>query len=212
MKAFSYACLAPALALSSIGAHADIYRTWDAQTGVVTYTNIKPLHDRYELIVREQRRQPEPQAQAEQPAPAPAQLASRSLMARGNVYASHISAAAQAYNVEPALLRAVMAAESGYNPQARSPAGAVGLMQLMPGTAQRYGVSNRLDPAQSIHGGARYLRDLLNLFNNDMQLALAAYNAGEEAVMRYGRRIPPFRETVHYVPKVLRFYQQFRGQ
>ena len=83
-------------------------------------------------------------------------------------------------------------------------------MQLMPETARRYGVKDRLDPAQSIHGGARYLRDLKTMFDGDLQLVLAAYNAGEEAVLKHGRRIPPYRETAAYVPKVLEFYRKFR--
>ncbi len=123
----------------------------------------------------------------------------------------HILAASKETNVEPALIRAVINVESGYNPSARSHAGAVGLMQLMPGTAQRYGVTNRLDPEQNIRGGARYLRDLKVLFNNNLQLVLAAYNAGEQAVIRYGKKIPPFRETAAYVPKVLSHYKKYRA-
>lgn len=126
-------------------------------------------------------------------------------------FLSHILAAARETDVEPALIHAVITAESGYNPAARSRYGALGLMQLMPGTAKRYGVTNRLDPAQNIQGGARYLRDLMTMFNNDLQLVLAAYNAGEEAVIRYGRRIPPFRATVVFVPRVMGYYWKFRG-
>jgi soluble lytic murein transglycosylase-like protein len=81
----------------------------------------------------------------------------------------------------------------------------------MPGTALRYGVKDRLDPAQNIHGGARYLRDLKALFGDNLQLVLAAYNAGEEAVIRYGMRIPPFRETTAYVPRVLGYYGRLRA-
>lgn len=123
-------------------------------------------------------------------------------------YDSHIEAAATENNVEAALIRAVITVESGYNASARSPKGAIGLMQLMPDTARRYGVKNIRDPGQNIHGGARYLRDLMALFGNDLKLVLAAYNAGEEAVMKYGRRIPPFAETVAYVPKVLGHYKK----
>ena len=88
--------------------------------------------------------------------------------------------------------------------------GAARLMQLMPDTAKRYGVKNRLDPAQSIHGGARYLRDLIRLFKNDLQLAVAAYNAGENAVVRHGNRIPPYSETMTYVPRVMSYYKKYR--
>ena len=125
-------------------------------------------------------------------------------------YSGHILAAAKETRVDPALIHAVISVESGYNPSARSSAGAVGLMQLMPGTAKRYGVKNRLDPAQNIHGGARYLRDLQVMFDDNLQLVLAAYNAGEQAVMKHGMRIPPYRETAAYVPKVMQLYRKFR--
>src|SRR5262249_6498573 len=95
----------------------------------------------------------------------------------------------------------------GYNPKARSPKGAIGLMQLMPDTAQRYKVANIWDPGENVRGGARYLRDLLALFNNDLSLVLAAYNAGEDAVAQYGNKIPPYAETRNYVPRVLQQYQ-----
>jgi len=84
-------------------------------------------------------------------------------------------------------------------------------MQLMPDTAKRYGVEDSYDPLQNILGGATYLRDLLTLFGNDLQLAVAAYNAGEGMVMRHGHKIPPFRETLQYVPKVMNYYQQYKG-
>ncbi|HUN70330.1 MAG TPA: lytic transglycosylase domain-containing protein [Burkholderiales bacterium] len=126
-------------------------------------------------------------------------------------YSGHILAAAKETKVDAALIHAVISVESGYNPSARSSAGAVGLMQLMPDTARRYGVKNRLDPAQNIQGGARYLRDLQVMFDNNLQLVLAAYNAGEESVLKYGRRIPPYRETAAYVPKVLSYYRKFRA-
>jgi soluble lytic murein transglycosylase-like protein len=89
-------------------------------------------------------------------------------------------------------------------------AGAVGMMQLMPDTARRYGVANRNDPIANIAGGSRYLRDLLHLFDSDVTLALAAYNAGENAVLQHGRKIPPYDETRLYVRKVLGFYQENR--
>ena len=84
----------------------------------------------------------------------------------------------------------------------------MGLMQLMPDTARKYGVTNVRDPGQNIHGGARYLKALMDMFGNDLRLVLAAYNAGEEAVIRYGRRIPPYAETAAYVPKVLNRYKK----
>lgn len=123
-----------------------------------------------------------------------------------------VKRAALTSQMEPALLHAVIAAESGYNSTALSPKGATGLMQLMPETGKRYGVSNLLDPAQNILGGARYLRDLMRLFKNDMNLVLAAYNAGEGAVIKHGYKIPPYRETMLYVPKVLQYYKQYQSR
>lgn len=132
---------------------------------------------------------------------------------KGNaaVYASHIEEAASEAGIDAALVHAVITAESGFNPAAVSRAGAQGLMQLMPGTAKRYAVKDAFDPKQNIRGGTRYLRDLLVLFDNNIELAVAAYNAGENAVIRHGRKIPPYRETQAYVPKVLRLYDKYRA-
>jgi soluble lytic murein transglycosylase-like protein len=118
-------------------------------------------------------------------------------------YRDLVATAARDSTVDARLLHAVIAVESGYNAQAISAKGAIGLMQLMPGTAKRYGIRDARDPSQNLQAGARYLRDLLKLFNNDLSLTLAAYNAGENAVLRNGSRIPAYRETVAYVPKVL---------
>ena len=118
---------------------------------------------------------------------------------------------AKTYKLPHTLLHAVITAESSYNPDAVSRAGAVGLMQLMPETAKRYGVSDRRNPRQNIYGGSRYLRDLLKLFNNDVALALAAYNAGEGAVKKYGNKIPPYKETRNYVNKVIKYYRKYRN-
>lgn len=117
-----------------------------------------------------------------------------------------VSVAAKETLLEPALIHAVIATESHHNPRALSPRGAQGLMQLMPFTARRFSVRDAFNPAQNILAGARYLRELKDLYNGDMQLALAAYNAGPEAVNRYGKKIPPFRETMGYVPRVLNIY------
>ncbi len=126
-------------------------------------------------------------------------------------FAVEIAAAAQASQLEPALLHAVVEIESGYNAKAVSPKGALGLMQLMPETARRYGVKDPLDAAQNTRGGARLLRDLLDLFSGNKELALAAYNAGSSAVLKHGRRIPPYPETSRYVPAVLKSYELQRS-
>lgn len=119
-----------------------------------------------------------------------------------NDYDELIVEHARAQGVRPDLVRAVIQVESGYNPSARSPKGAMGLMQLMPATAAGLGVTRPYDPGQNIRGGVTYLRRLLERFQNNEELALAAYNAGPEAVGRYGNRVPPYAETRDYVRKV----------
>jgi soluble lytic murein transglycosylase-like protein len=128
----------------------------------------------------------------------------------GHRYGVVVAQVAGRYGIEAALLHAVISVESGYNARAVSKRGAAGLMQLMPGTARRYGVADVFDPADNVRAGAQYLNDLLKMFGNDLRLALAAYNAGEGAVIKYGGRIPPYRETVAYVPRVVGFYEKFR--
>ena len=129
------------------------------------------------------------------------------LLARAAQYDAIIEAAAESAGVEPNLLRAVIIVESGFNSHAVSKRGAVGLMQLMPATAARFGVSNRYDPRQNVHGGALYLGFLINRFDRNVRLALAAFNAGEDAVDRNAGQIPPFSETLEYVPRVMRIYR-----
>jgi len=190
------ACLA---AFSSL-AQADIYGFVDGDRVSVIIADEPPADSRYFLFKKGQLA----------PLAKPADEPQADVELSPSKFRSHILSAAKETQVDAALIHAVITVESGYNPSARSIAGAVGLMQLMPGTARRYGVKNRLDPVQSIHGGARYLRDLKAMFDDDLRLVLAAYNAGEHAVIRYGRRIPPFRETAAYVPKVLATYRKFR--
>ncbi|TPQ27202.1 lytic transglycosylase domain-containing protein [Methylomonas sp. EFPC3] len=119
-----------------------------------------------------------------------------------------IAKAAAKHQMDPKLLHAVIQAESAYNPHAVSSAGAVGLMQLMPDTARRYGVTDRRDAEQNVDGGTRYLKDLLAMFNSNLTLAVAGYNAGEGAVMKYGNAVPPYPETRNYVQHVLSLYRK----
>jgi soluble lytic murein transglycosylase-like protein len=122
-----------------------------------------------------------------------------------DAYRQLVARAAARQGLDPALVHAVILVESHYDPVSRSPKGARGLMQLMPATARRFGVRDITDPAQNIDAGTRYLRLLLDRFGR-VELALAAYNAGEEAVERHGREIPPYSETLAYVPRVLSLY------
>ena len=126
-------------------------------------------------------------------------------------YVGVIEEVARTYGLESALIHAVVSVESAYRVTAVSRKGAGGLMQLMPETAQRYGVTDRFDPVQNLHGGARYLTDLLKMFNGDIRLTLAAYNAGENNVIKYGNQIPPFQETRAYVPKVMELYRKYQA-
>lgn len=188
-------------AVSAGIAHADIFRYVDAD-GTVHFTNV-PNDSRYKIYLKEKAK----------PDPVTETLASEIRHydpKERERYNKHIQDAAKVTKLEPALIHAVISAESGYNPFARSRKGAAGLMQLMPDTARRYGVKNRLDPAQNIQGGARYLSDLVRMFNNDVQLAVTAYNAGENAVVKYGNRIPPYSETMTYVPRVMSYYKKYR--
>lgn len=121
---------------------------------------------------------------------------------RPNQWDDVIEEHAREHGIRPDLVRAVIQVESGFNPRARSPKGAMGLMQLMPATAQELGVDNPYDPEENIRGGIAYLRFLLDQFDGNEELALAAYNAGPGAVNRYGNAIPPYRETRDYVKKI----------
>jgi len=197
---------AAAFGVVAMPAAADIYSFKD-EKGVVHFTNISGLDKRYKLVRKESPSAGLPVSESLIPARVfmPAQEDIQK-------YSAIINTAAKAYGVDASLVHAVISAESGYNPYALSRTGAMGLMQLMPETARRYGVQNMMDPTENIHGGVRYLRDLLAMFKGRVDLAIAAYNAGENAVIRHGHTIPPYAETRHYVPKVLGFYRSFQSR
>jgi soluble lytic murein transglycosylase-like protein len=187
------------LSASAVAANSKIYTYLDSQ-GLRHYTDI-PDNSRYRLLDL-----------SPHDRTASGDRYDVVLLARATQYDSIIEHAAVSSALEPNLLRAVIVVESGFNSHAVSKRGAVGLMQLMPATATRFGVSNPYDPRQNVHAGARYLKFLIDRFGQDIRLALAAYNAGEEAVDRNGGQIPPFYETQLYVPRVLRIYQMLTAQ
>ncbi|WP_020564131.1 lytic transglycosylase domain-containing protein [Methylosarcina fibrata] len=190
----------------SKGVLADIYRYTDGN-GQTHYTNVKPLQSGYKRVLE---------------SALPHYYSSRyyrtgtfsgkpSIMSRlrnKSKFADLINQAAYKHRVDPRLVHAVIQTESAYNAHAVSSAGAVGLMQLMPDTAKRYGVTNLTDPDQNIEGGTRYLKDLIEMFTPNLELAVAAYNAGENAVIKYNYSIPPYPETQNYVKQVLSLYDK----
>jgi len=188
------------LAMSG-AAQADMYVSRDAQGGYVLSNVLRPGRH-YERVIHE------PAAVA---GAAPVASSALPQMIASPPFAEAVQAAALANQLPAALLHAVIDTESHYNPNARSPKGAGGLMQLMPQTARQMGVADVYDPAANIRGGARYLKQLMTLFDNDVALAVAAYNAGPEAVLSHGRVIPPYAETQRYVPSVLRQYRRLQG-
>lgn len=202
--ALSLSALAAALAFTAFApaALADIFMFKD-ERGVVHFTNIPNGDKRFKLLRKEEGTSEYARAAGKPQYTLPPAEAIRK-------FTPLIESASKTHGVDVALVHAVISAESAYNPSAVSRAGARGLMQLMPDTAKRYGVQNIHDPWENIVGGVRYLRDLLTLFNGNLELTLAAYNAGENAVIRAGNRVPPYAETVAYVPKVIGFYRKFQ--
>jgi len=173
---------------------AGIYR-YEDENGVIHFTNC-PRDPKFKLYIRESKEDVE--------------NGSRFFSAKDSKqYDLLISEFSKKYQVDFALIKAIIRAESGFNPAAVSRKGARGLMQLMPETASRLNVSNSFNPRENIEGGVRYFKYLLSLFNDDLRLSLAAYNAGENIVAEV-RSIPPYRETVDYVRKVLSYYQSYR--
>jgi soluble lytic murein transglycosylase-like protein len=182
-------------------AQADVYSFTDS-VGVPHFSNV-PADSRYRLLIA---------SPADALAGVPVKAHPIDWLARSAQYDGVINGAAEVATIEAQLLRAVIVVESGFNPRAVSKKGAIGLMQLRPATARRYNVRDIYDPRENVRAGARYLSDLLLRFDNNLELALAAYNAGEEAVERYGRHVPPFRETLAYVPSVMKVYKRLMDQ
>lgn len=180
------------LLLISNQALADIYKFIDTD-GRIYYTD-KPKSKEYKRIIRTR--------------PINYSAALPYMGVNRQKFADLIAEAASRHQVDVKLLHAVIQAESAYDASAISSAGAVGLMQLMPDTARRYGVMDRHNPVQNIDGGTHYLKDLLRMFNSNLNLAVAAYNAGENAVIRYNHTIPPYPETVNYVKTVMGLYNR----
>jgi hypothetical protein len=177
-------------ALRADRVHADIFKYVDDE-GVLHLTNVPSLPNaKYVLILKEKR-----------------------VLFRPDIDISKLDqiiiGAADKYKIDSALIKAVIKAESNFNHQAVSRVGAQGLMQLMPATASQLQVEDVFHPGKNIEGGTRYLRYLLNVYQGNLPLALAAYNAGERALAKYNNQIPPYRETQNYVKRVLSFYRTF---
>jgi len=194
------------LCLGALGpAKAQIYGGADSR-GVVVLSNFSSDETPQVVVDR-----PAQQAPVDLPGPLAAPMVLVDPRDPAAAYRPLIDKVAREVSMSPKLLNAVIQVESGYQPRAVSRTGAKGLMQLMPKTAQRFGVHDVFDPQQNIRGGALYLKWLLEYFRGDLHLALAAYNAGEDAVVRAGYRIPQIAETVQYVPKVLWFLGRANG-
>jgi soluble lytic murein transglycosylase-like protein len=198
-RSLAAAMAASLLLAASSGRAGDIYQSVDAD-GVISFTN---THKKGTFYAKDAPRAPAGSSVA--------WTASAGGDTSGNVarYDAFIREAAAFYQIPEELVRAVIRVESGFDPRATSRTNARGLMQLMPGTAERMLVSDIFDPRQNIFGGVRYLRVLANMFNGDIELTLAGYNAGENAVIQYSG-IPPYEETRAYVVKVMQFYRYYR--
>ncbi|MBK8251134.1 MAG: lytic transglycosylase domain-containing protein [Polyangiaceae bacterium] len=183
-------------------AAADIYSYTDAD-GVVHFTNKPPSDGRYKLYLKSNDKKDKKSGVG-------AIMPSDRSVERFTRYDQWIRQAATLYQIPEELIRAVMKAESDYDPRVVSPVGATGLMQLMPETALRMQVRDIHDPRENIFGGVRFLRVLANDLNGDLTLTIAAYNAGEGAVLKYGG-VPPYEETQNYVTRVLHYYGRYRA-
>lgn len=181
-------------------AYADVYKFTDSD-GIVHYTNIKPSHRKNVKTFSFPCYASDPKCQ---------QLDWEHIPLNRQAFAAEIQAAAEVFTVEESLIRAIIHAESAYQPEALSPKGAQGLMQLMPATEKELQVEDVFDPVSNIAGGTQYLSSLLKEFDQDITLAAAAYNAGPGAVRKYGG-VPPYKETREYVRRIKILYRRYRS-
>ena len=182
---------------------ADIYSYVD-KNGVVHFSNA-PASSRYQYF--------SPETVPDHPKIVVYRRSGNHYSARNSSdYDDIIREASNAHGMDFGLIKAVIQAESAFNPNAVSPKGAMGLMQLMPETSNNVGVNDPFDPRENVMGGTRYLKELMTRYDSDLSLCLAAYNAGPGAVEKYNKCIPPFRETENYVEKVLQFYSQYQNR
>jgi soluble lytic murein transglycosylase-like protein len=189
---FSLFVITIAIFGTALTGRGDIYKYVDPE-GVIHLTNVPTQHNvPYVLIMREKR-------------------VIIQLKGDGGRYEDLIAKASEKYRIDSTLIRAIIKAESNFNHRAVSPKGAKGLMQLMPATAATLQVKDSFHPENNIDGGVRYLRYLMNLFNGNLSLVLAAYNAGENAVLRHNNRIPPYQETQNYVRRVLHHLNSYNS-
>lgn len=209
MKDIRNALVLAAAVLATGTAQARVYGFIDEQ-GTAHFSNV-PNDHRYKVFMKTPDDKKARAGNAGGKADNRLVATARRLPMRRQAYRTQIADIALALRLDAALVHAVITAESGYNPKARSDKGAMGLMQLTPETAKRYCVKDPYDPTQNLRGGSQYLRDLLVRYKNNVKLALAAYNAGEGAVAKHGNRIPPYPETQEYVPKVMELYEQYRN-
>jgi soluble lytic murein transglycosylase-like protein len=198
MKFLIFLLLLFSFLLFAVPGSAGIYR-YEDEDGNIYFTNC-PRDPKFKLYIRESKEDVGRDENGN---------STTFFSTTSNEYDGLIHECSRKYLVDPALIKAIIRAESGFNPNAISRKGARGLMQLMPETAQRLNVYNCFNPKENIEGGVRYFKYLLGLFNHDLRLSLAAYNAGENIVLQNGS-IPPYRETVDYIRKVLSFYQSYK--
>ena len=198
MKCLGSLLLVLSLVFWAVPSDAGIYK-YEDERGVIHFTNC-PRDPQFKLYIRDSK---------EDPGLPGSRSATPYIIKDTTNYDALITEFCQKYQVDFALIKAIIRAESGFNPIAVSRKGARGLMQLMPETASRVNVANPFNPRENIEGGVRHFKYLLSLFNNDLKLSLAAYNAGENLVSQLGA-IPPYRETIDYVQKVMDFYQSYK--